>query len=201
MNRHDIIQGEWDTLAHAEEEILKWVRNLKVHQEKIPSSTIHVPTDMVRTVAEGQILAEKRIEEWKKEKNHTKVLYLSDLKLKKVPEIPMGVRYLHLDGNYLQEIKNIPWTVRKLYCNDNPLETLEFPENSFLQELYCYRTKLKSLDLPKYTETVLAFRCQIEEFPILDGMPCIHFMNLEHNPVKSDTVPTVYPPTLLSVFL
>jgi Leucine-rich repeat (LRR) protein len=97
--------------------------------------------------------AYKIIEEYKRDlavgKNKYFELYLSDLGLEEIPEIPSSVEILYLNDNKIKTISNLPKNLRTLYISNNEIEEIKnLP--SKIQKLYLNENQIKNVyNLPK----------------------------------------------------
>jgi E3 ubiquitin-protein ligase SspH2 len=97
--------------------------------------------------------AYKIIEEYKRDlavgKNKYFELYLSDLGLEEIPEIPASVEFLNLDGNKIKTISNLPKNLRTLYLNYNQITEIRNLPNK-IELLYLNENQIKNVyNLPK----------------------------------------------------
>jgi hypothetical protein len=80
-------------------------------------------------------------------------LNLSNLGLKKLPNIPEGITILKCDNNEISLIDNLPNSLIELYCSNNKIRKLEnLPKN--LIKLECKNNYLTHLYLPPSVKIV-----------------------------------------------
>jgi hypothetical protein len=83
-----------------------------------------------------KLLAKALIEKWISKKRYKKLLDLSNLECKKLPELPPTLRKLRLHSTQLETLEGLPGNLSHLYISDNyNIKSLEgLPQN--LKQLY-----------------------------------------------------------------
>ena len=131
-------------------------------------------------------LAEIAIAVWKQDfeddpENAEEVLDLSDLGLKAIPPLPVGLRYLNCKDNKLETLGELPPTLLSLKCSNNKLTSL--PENlpPSMTSLDCDHNALTNLPLvlPETLDTLLIDHNQIHYLPPLP--PNLMLLLADHN--------------------
>ena len=97
-----------------------------------------------------------------------KTLFLDNLKLTELPELPNSLKGLYCYNNKLTELPELPNSLKGLYCFNNNLTELPELPNS-LEILYCYNNNLTELpELPNSLEYLYCFNNNLP-YNDLDG--------------------------------
>ena len=109
----------------------------------------------------------------------TGCLYVSNMNLRYLPELPEYVQELHCDNNRLMELPTLPNSLRRLSCDNNVLQSLPKLPKSLLF-LYCSNNRLRVLpSLPQNLLEVDCSRNQLCRLPKLP--PQLYFLRVSHN--------------------
>jgi Leucine-rich repeat (LRR) protein len=112
--------------------------------------------------------AKKIIDEWIKQNDPSKTLYLAYLKLTELPEIPPNCKELHCNNNNLTSLPVLP-NCEVLYCFQNQLTVL--PELPNCDTLFCAYNQLTVLpELPKCR----VLYCYANQLTFLPELPNCH---------------------------
>jgi hypothetical protein len=97
------------------------------------------------------------------------MLNLSNLNLKELPKLPIGVRQLNCAGNELESLPDLPDSLTWLNCSNNQLQSLLDKIPNGLRELYCKGNQLQSL--PQLPEGLVVLECNDNEIMCLPVLP------------------------------
>jgi hypothetical protein len=109
----------------------------------------------------------------------TGCLYVSNMNLRYLPEIPEYVQELHCNNNRLMDLPPLPKSLRRLSCDNNFLQSLPKLPKSLLF-LYCSNNRLRVLpSLPKNLVEMDCSRNRIVRLPKLPHQ--LYFLRVSHN--------------------
>ena len=126
-------------------------------------------------------------------------LYLSNMNLKFLPEIPDYVQELNCDNNKLMFLPTLPKTLRRLSANNNYLKSLPKLPKSLLF-LYCSNNRLTYL--PSLPQSLLEIDCSVNQIVRLPKLPSqLYFFRISQNrlqylPLLPDSLSTPSIPSL-----
>ncbi|XP_006889571.1 PREDICTED: lumican [Elephantulus edwardii] len=130
-------------------------------------------------------------------------MYCDDLKLKSVPMVPAGIKYLylrnnqidHIDEKAFENVTDLQW----LILDHNLLESSKIKGRVFsrlkqLKKLHInYNNLTESVSpLPKSLEDLQLTHNKITKLGSLEGLANLTFINLQHNQLKADAVSAAF---------
>lgn len=109
----------------------------------------------------------------------TGCLYLSNMNLRFLPEIPEYVKELICDNNKLSVLPTLPKSLQRLSSTNNFLQSLPKLPKSLLF-LYCSNNRLSSL--PSLPKNLLELDCSVNLLRRLPKLPSqLYFLRVSHN--------------------
>jgi len=111
------------------------------------------------------------ISEWISHGDINKILYLNNLQLTELPDLPQNVKYLNCSNNLLTSLPTLPSSLKILICFRNQLTSL--PDNlsqlNYLEELDCSLNKLTSL--PVLPNSLMILKCYNNQITTIHNLP------------------------------
>jgi Leucine-rich repeat (LRR) protein len=120
-----------------------------------------------------------------------KVLHLTDINIKILPLLPVGLEELNVSNNMIRFLQNLPPNLKKLDCQDNMISNIDFlPET--IVSFNCRSNSL--LTLPELSDSLTVLNCydnaifKLPELPNkLEYLIC-DYNNLDELPKLPDTL-------------
>ncbi|XP_037369788.1 lumican [Talpa occidentalis] len=130
-------------------------------------------------------------------------MYCDELKLKSVPMVPPGIKYLYLRNNQIDHIEEKAFEnvtdLQWLILDHNLLENSKIKGNVFsklkqLKKLHINHNNLTELvgPLPKSLEDLQLTHNKITKLGSLDGLVNLTFVHLQHNQLKEDVISSAF---------
>jgi len=164
-------------------------------------------------------VANKLIVEWIQRGDIEDELYLSNLGLTSLPQLPNNLQILNCGYNQLTNLPNLPNNLKILKCNNNDLTRLPDLSNTLqelfcgsnkltrlpplpntLQQLYCGRNQLTSL--PTLPNTLQILDCSNNKLTSLPSLPnTLLYLVCEYNPINLKNIDTKQLPEQFKTYL
>lgn len=129
-------------------------------------------------------------------------MYCDSRKLKFVPMVPTGIKYLYLQNNQIEEIKagvfdNVTDSLRWLVLDNNAITNVKIEKGTIdkltsLEKLFFSYNKLTEAVIPpsKFLDELKIMHNMLSKFPsgLLSNKENLTSINLQHNQLTSDAV-------------
>lgn len=134
--------------------------------------------------------------------NFPVAMFCDNRRLKEVPAVPMGIKYLYLQNNQIDEIKagafdNVTADLRWLIMDNNLLTNAKVAKGTIdklvaLEKLYLSSNQLREPIIPssKLLEELKIMHNKLNKFPagLLNNKENLTSVNLQHNELTSESI-------------